>query len=188
MSTIQKQQINKQEWIRAGSFIHGNIMAYIDCSHAVPVSTVVQLSQINRQEYFLLFRLHFYTLYCEYHRMIEFHGLVRPKVCRCHDERLFYLDHLILHLELHCSSFAMWGAAVLVEWLCPGQYFSYSTKYCSFKAVSDIISTFIEKNIFFGQVLSGLSLSKLGQSQSVRFIIVIIFLSYSHRFSVVFIR
>ena len=30
-----------------------------------------------------------------------------------------YLDHLILHLELHCSSFAMWGADVLVEWLSP---------------------------------------------------------------------
>ena len=34
----------------------------------------------------------------------------------------FYLDHLILHLELHSSSFAMWGAAVLVEWLSPGHY------------------------------------------------------------------
>ena len=34
----------------------------------------------------------------------------------------FYLDHLILHLELHFLSLAMWGAAVLVEWLSPGHY------------------------------------------------------------------
>ena len=115
------------------------------------------------------------TKYCEFDQIHDnnehytvsitvwsnFMVLVRPKVCRCHDERLFYLDHLILHLELHCSSFAMWGAAVLIEWLSHGQYFSYSTKYCSFKAVSDIISTFIENDIFFGHVLSGLSISKV---------------------------
>ena len=35
----------------------------------------------------------------------------------------FYLDHLILHLELHCLSFMMWGAAVLVEWLSPGHLY-----------------------------------------------------------------
>ena len=35
----------------------------------------------------------------------------------------FYLNHLILHLELHCSSFAMWGAEVLIEWLSPVHYF-----------------------------------------------------------------
>ena len=34
----------------------------------------------------------------------------------------FYLDHLILHLELHCSNFAMWRAAVLIEWLSPSHY------------------------------------------------------------------
>ena len=33
-----------------------------------------------------------------------------------------YLDHLILHLELHCLSFAMWGADVLIEWLSPSHY------------------------------------------------------------------
>ena len=27
------------------------------------------------------------------------------------------MDHLILHLELHCSSFEMWQAAILIEWL-----------------------------------------------------------------------
>ena len=34
----------------------------------------------------------------------------------------FFLDHLILHLELDRSSFAMWGATILVEWFIPGHY------------------------------------------------------------------
>ena len=32
------------------------------------------------------------------------------------------MDHLILHLEPHCSSFTVRGAAILIEWLSPGHY------------------------------------------------------------------
>ena len=39
-----------------------------------------------------------------------------------HTMAFFIQGHLILHLELHCLSFVMWGAAVLVEWLSPGHY------------------------------------------------------------------